>query len=251
MASIPAGGRSAWFAVSSALGFALRHVVVYVPLIVASAKTVRVVLADDHPFFLEGLRGMLAADGISVVGETTDGDGVAALARELSPDVVVMDLNMPGVSGVDAVRQIAATSPNVQVVVLTVSADEADVLEALAAGACSYLLKDTRADELVGSIRLASGGHAVLSRGVIAALVGPVRTGKRAAKSATGAELALTSRELEVIRLIAEGADNAAIGRELLISKHTVKQYVTNILEKLGVQSRVQAAVYAVREGLV
>jgi DNA-binding NarL/FixJ family response regulator len=209
------------------------------------------VLADDHPFFLEGLRGMLVADGISVVGETTDGDGVAALTRQLSPDVVVIDLNMPGASGVDVVRQITATNPDVQVVVLTVSADETDALEALAAGACSYLLKDTRADELVGSIRLACGGHAVLSRDVIGALIMRVRAGNRVVKSTVGKDLALTSRELEVLRLIAEGADNAAIGRELLISKHTVKQYVTNILEKLGVQSRVQAAVYAVRKGLV
>lgn len=231
--------------------FALRHVVVYVPLIVASDKTVRVVLADDHPFFLEGLRGMLAADGISVVGETTDGSDVVALTRKLTPDVVVIDLNMPGVSGVDAVRQIAATHPDVQVVVLTVSNDQADVLEALAAGACGYLLKDTRADELVSSIRLASGGHAVLSRDVIKALATRVQADNDAAERAGSDELALTARELEVIRLIAEGADNAAIGRELLISKHTVKQYVTNILEKLGVQSRVQAAVYAVRKGLV
>jgi NarL family two-component system response regulator LiaR len=212
---------------------------------------VRVVLADDHPFFLEGLRGMLVADGISVVGETTDGDGVAALTRQLSPDVVVIDLNMPGASGVDVVRQITATNPDVQVVVLTVSADETDALEALAAGACSYLLKDTRADELVGSIRLACGGHAVLSRDVIGALLMRVRAGNRVVKSTVGKDLALTSRELEVLRLIAEGADNAAIGRELLISKHTVKQYVTNILEKLGVHGRVQAAVYAVRKGLV
>jgi DNA-binding NarL/FixJ family response regulator len=212
---------------------------------------VRVVLADDHSFFLEGLRGMLVADGISVVGETTDGAGVAALTRQLSPDVVVIDLNMPGASGVDVVRQIAATNPDVQVVVLTVSADETDALEALAAGACSYLLKDTRADELVGSIRLACGGHAVLSRDVIGALLMRVRAGNRVVKSTVGKDLALTSRELEVLRLVAEGADNATIGRELLISKHTVKQYVTNILEKLGVQSRVQAAVYAVRKGLV
>jgi DNA-binding NarL/FixJ family response regulator len=212
---------------------------------------VRVLLADDHPFFLEGLRGMLVADGISVVGETTDGDGVVALTRQLSPDVVVMDLNMPGASGVDAVREITATNPDVQVVVLTVSADETDALEALAAGACSYLLKDTRADELVGSIRLACDGHAVLSRDVMGALLMRVRAGNRVVKSTVGKDLALTSRELEVLRLIAEGADNGAIGRELLISRHTVKQYVTNILEKLGVQSRVQAAVYAVRKGLV
>ncbi len=211
----------------------------------------RVVLADDHHFFREGLRGMLAADGMSVVGETTDGDGAVELARRLAPDVVVIDLHMPGASGIGALRRILTTSPDAQVVVLTVSADEADVLDALTAGACGYLLKDTRVDELVGAVRLAGGGHAVLSRDVVRALVARVRAGNDAAEQAGSDGLALTARELEVIRLIADGADNAAIGRELSISKHTVKQYVTNIFEKLGVQSRVQAAVFAVRKGLV
>lgn len=208
-------------------------------------------LADDHHFFREGLRGMLAADGMTVVGEATDGDGAVTVARNLEPDVVVMDLKMPNGSGIEALRQIVTACPSAQLVVLTVSADEADVLEALAAGACSYLLKDARADELVGGIRLAAGGHAVLSREVVRALVARVRTDNHAAELASGDEFGLTARELEVIRLIADGADNAAIGRELSISKHTVKQYVTNIFEKLGVNSRVQAAVYAVRRGLV
>jgi DNA-binding NarL/FixJ family response regulator len=214
-------------------------------------SALRVVLADDHHFFREGLRGMLAADGMAVVGEATDGAGAVTLARELAPDVVVIDLKMPNASGVDALRQIATASPDAQLVVVTVSADEVDVLEALAAGACGYLLKDTRADELVGAIRLAAGGHAVLSRDVLRALVARVRADSQTAEQARSEAPALTARELEVIRLIADGADNVAIGRELSISRHTVKQYVTNIFEKLGVQSRVQAAVYAVRQGLV
>jgi len=217
----------------------------------ASGHALRVVLADDHHFFREGLHGMLAADGMVVVGEASDGAGAIELTRELVPDVVVVDLNMPQVSGVDALRQIAMSSPDIHVLVLTVSADAADALQALAAGACGYLLKDTRADELVGAIRLAAGGHAVISREVARALVARVRTDAHAAEQGNDDALALTARELEVIRLIADGADNAAIGRELSISRHTVKQYVTNIFEKLGVQSRVQAAVYAVRKGLV
>lgn len=208
-------------------------------------------LADDHHFFREGLRGALIADGMDVVGEAPDGAGAVRLARELLPDVVVVDLNMPGSSGIDALRQISEVSPNAQLVVLTVSADEADALEALSAGACAYLLKDTRTDTLVGSIRLAASGHAVLSREVIRALVARVRADNNAAERARGVGLALTARELDVLRLIADGADNAAIGRELSISRHTVKQYVTNIFEKLDVNSRVQAAVYAVRKGLV
>lgn len=228
-----------------------RVLVVYFPHVKASGHALRVVLADDHHFFREGLHGMLAADGMIVVGEASDGAGAIELTRELVPDVVVVDLNMPRVSGVDALRQIAMSSPDIHVLVLTVSADAADALQALAAGACGYLLKDTRADELVGAIRLAAGGHAVISREVARALVARVRTDAHAAEQGNDDALALTARELEVIRLIADGADNATIGRELSISRHTVKQYVTNILEKLGVQSRVQAAVYAVRKGLV
>ena len=173
------------------------------------------------------------------------------MTRELAPDVVVIDLKMPEVSGIDAARQIAMASPDVKIVVLTVSADEADTLEALAAGACGYLLKDTRLEELVGAVRLAASGHAVLSSDVVRALATRVRAERRLAERVNNDGLALTARELEVLRLIVEGSDNAAIGRELSISKHTVKRYVTNIFAKLGVQSRVQAAVYAVRKGLV
>jgi two-component system nitrate/nitrite response regulator NarL len=224
---------------------------VYVPGVSNSADTLRVVLADDHHFFREGLRGMLAEDGITVVGEAADGDGAVALTRELSPDVVVIDLEMPGISGIDALRHILASSPETQVLVLTVSAEEADVLAALSAGACGYLLKDARPDHLVGGIRLVAGGHAVLSREVARALAAEVQSSTHSEEVQTGDSVALTARELEVIRLIADGADNAAIGLELSISRHTVKQYVTNILEKTETQSRVQAAVYAVRTGIV
>ncbi len=211
------------------------------------------VLADDHHFFREGLRGVLIDDGLAVVGEAVNGAEAVALTRELTPDVVVIDLNMPGSRGVDAIPRIIASSPGVEVVVLTVSADDEDVLEALSAGACSYLVKDTRTDELAGCIRQAAGGQAVLSREVAQTLT------SRALKNAldngaaeqTRATLpTLTDRETEVIRLLVAGADNATIGRELSISPHTVKQYMTNIFEKLEVNGRVQAAVYAVRAGL-
>ncbi len=225
-----------------------------------SDDTLRVVIADDHHFFREGLRGMLEAGGMEVVGEASDGNEVMALAHELAPDIVVLDLKMPGASGLDALRGIARTCPDVQTVVLTVSDDDADVLAALAAGACGYLLKDTHADRLADSIRQAAEGHMVLSGEIARALMGHVRAGAAAAQAGAEAEaevretedrLALTPREVSVLRLIAEGADNTAIGLELSISPHTVKQYVANIFEKLGVRSRVQAAVYAVRAGLV
>jgi DNA-binding NarL/FixJ family response regulator len=222
-----------------------------------SENTLRVVIADDHHLFREGLRGMLEAGGVEVVGEASGGNEAITLTQRLAPDVVVLDLKMPGVSGLDALRGIARTSPDVQMVVLTVSDDETDVLDALAAGACGYLLKDTRADRLADSIRQAAEGHMVLSAEIAQALMEHVRAGANAARAEaaevreTEDQLALTPREIEVLRLLAQGADNITIGLELSISPHTVKQYVTNIFEKLGVRSRVQAAVYAVRSGLV
>jgi DNA-binding NarL/FixJ family response regulator len=216
---------------------------------VESTTAPTVVLADDHHFFREGLRELLAADGMTVVGETDDGERAVILALELTPDVLVIDLKMPKASGVDALREIASARPDAQLVALTVSAEESDVLDALDAGACCYLLKDTRTDELVASIRLAAGGHAVLSRDVVHALTARARA-EGVASGTSGGAVSLTARELEVIKLIADGSDNAAIGRTLSISPHTVKQYVTNIFEKLDLQSRVQVAVFAVRNGL-
>jgi DNA-binding NarL/FixJ family response regulator len=214
-------------------------------------NALRVVLADDHHFFREGLRGMLETADMTVVGEATDGAEAVALAERLKPDVVVIDLNMPGASGAEALRRIAAVSPEARMVVLTVSDDEADVLDALQAGACGYILKDTRVDELVGGIRQTAGGQAVLSHEVMRTLVTRANPDNHAAEQSQSVIDALTTRELDVLRLIVDGADNAAIGLELSISRHTVKQHVTNIFEKLGVRSRVEAAVYAVRAGLV
>jgi DNA-binding NarL/FixJ family response regulator len=218
------------------------------------------VIADDHRLFRDGLRETLGEAGMEVVGEAADGAEAIALVRELAPDVVVLDLKMPGVSGLEALRQIEHHSADVQAVVLTVSLADADVLEALAAGACGYMLKDTQADRLADGVRQAAEGHMVLSSAVARALTARVRADTDAdaepSDGQAGAEptverAALTPREEEVLRLIAEGADNIAIGLALSISPHTVKQYVTNIFEKLGVRSRVQAAVYAVRAGLV
>jgi DNA-binding NarL/FixJ family response regulator len=211
----------------------------------------RVVLADDHHFFREGLRDVLRRERIAIVGEATDGLGAVSLACELTPDVVVIDLNMPGTSGVEPIRRIVEAVPGTQIVVLTVSADETDVLDALMAGAQGYLLKDTRVNDIAGAIRQAAAGQAVLSREAMRTLMARMPSEARRGESAAHAGPPLTERELDVLRLIAAGADNGAIGEALSISKHTVKQYVTNILEKLGLRSRVQAAVYAVRTGLV
>ena len=215
-----------------------------------STSSLRVLLADDHHFFREGLRAMLTEGGMTVVGEVDDGARAVRLARELSPDVVVIDLKMPGAPGLEAVREIAARQPSTRLVVLTVSSEERDAWEALGAGACCYLTKDTRGEELVGAIRLASVGHSVLPGELTRALVAHVHLPRGASVAGSDGHEELTAREREVLRLIAQGANNAAIGRELSISAHTVKQYVTNILKKLDVQTRVEAAVYAVRNGL-
>jgi DNA-binding NarL/FixJ family response regulator len=214
----------------------------------------RVVLADDHHFFREGLRGMLEAAGVSVVGEAKDGAQAVELAGELRPDLVVIDLDMPDTSGAEALHQIAAIGADVRTIVLSASAAEPDVLDALEAGACGYILKDTRPEDLIDGICHRADSQVVLSRAVARQLVGRASPRYNAAGKARGRakELpALTARERDVLRLIVRGADNIAIGLELSISRHTVKQHVTNIFEKLNVHSRVEAAVYAVRTGLV
>lgn len=188
---------------------------------------------------------------MAVVGEARDGSQAARIARGVKPDVVVLGMNMQGASGAQAVREILAANADVRVVVVTASADGEDAVEALGAGACSHLAKDMPAEELAAGIRHAAAGSAVLSRGAMRALVDHVSAGGQAGSEERAAIRTLTPREVEVLRLIVEGADNVAIGRELSISPHTVKHYVTSILEKLGVHSRVEAAVRAVRGGLV
>ncbi|MGH2912821.1 MAG: response regulator [Solirubrobacteraceae bacterium] len=212
--------------------------------------TLSVLLADSQPFFRNGLRGMLETAGMSIVGEATTGVEAIMLAGEFKPDVVVIDLSMPEAPAGRALRQIATASPDSRIVVLTGSSDEPDVLEAFQAGASGFLFKSTRVDELVDGIRQAARGQAVLSHDAMRTLVS--RTPEDPKESGSSPKQpSLTSRELDVLRLIVEGADNVAIGLELSISRHTVKQHVTNIFEKLEVRTRVEAAVYAVRAGLV
>ena len=167
-------------------------------------NALRVVLADDHHFFREGLRGMLESAGVSVVGEARDGAEAVALAAELKPDVVVIDLDIPDAAGAEALRRIATASPEARVVVLTASAEEAEVLEALEAGACSYILKDTQADELVGGIRQTAVGQVVLSREIVRALVKRASPNEEAANRSQPVvdRPALTTREMDVLRLI-------------------------------------------------
>lgn len=196
---------------------------------------------------------MLESAGVSVVGEAKDGAEAVALANELEPDLIVLDLDMSDTPSADALHSISTTSPQVRMVVLTATLEEADVLAALNAGACGYILKSTPADELIDCIRRTAGSHVVLSQEVVRALTRRQSPDNHAAKQTRPDPngLELTTREKDVLRLVVDGADNAAIGLELSISRHTVKQHVTNIFEKLDVHSRVEAAVFAVRAGLV
>jgi two-component system nitrate/nitrite response regulator NarL len=211
-----------------------------------------VLLADDHHFFREGLRDMLETAGVRVVGEARDGIEAVALAGELQPDLVVIDLDMTKTVGAEALQRLADASPQTKTVVLTTSAGDVDVIEALQAGACGYILKDTQPEELIDGIRQTAGSQVVLSREVVRVLVKHTNANNHPPEQARSVSdrPALTPREQDVLRLIVEGADNAAIGLELSISRHTVKQHVTNIFEKLSVRTRVEAAVHAVRSGL-
>jgi DNA-binding NarL/FixJ family response regulator len=209
----------------------------------------RVVLADDHHFSREGLREMLEADGLEVVGEAANGEEVARLVGSLAPDVVVLDLRMPGPTVDVTIRRIAKADASVRIAVLTVSAEESDVHAALAAGAHSYLLKETPAAQLVGAIRQTAAGSTVLAGVSMHTLIASTEELPELRAELSAPEL--SARESQVLKLIIEGADNAEIGSELSISRHTVKQHVTNILQKLGVRTRVQAAVRAIKDELV
>jgi len=207
----------------------------------------RVLVVDDHAFYRSGLRSMLGSEGL-VVTEAASGAAAVEAVRRDAPDVVLMDLHMPGMSGVDATRLLRDAAPRVPVVMLTVSADDRDVVAAVRAGARGYVLKDAAVEEIVASVRAAVAGDAWISPRVTGALLARLDQGR--APLDAPATVAFTERERDVLRLIAAGKDNAAIGRELYISSGTVRKCVSSILSKLDVDSRVEAAVYAVRRGL-
>jgi DNA-binding NarL/FixJ family response regulator len=211
----------------------------------------RVVLVDDHDLFRTGLVNLLTEQGVHVVGEAGSGDAAVRLVQELAPDVVVMDLNMPGITGVEATREIATVAPRTRVVVLTISVDDSDVVDAVMAGACGYLLKDSSVHQLISGIRAAAGGESLISPQIASKVLRLLRAQGASTRQADRLSGALSERELDVLKLIAIGKDNAEIARDLFISPKTVKNHISNILMKLQIQNRIQAAVYAVRSGLV
>jgi DNA-binding NarL/FixJ family response regulator len=211
----------------------------------------RVLLVDDHDLFRTGLRNLLDEQGgIHVIGEGANGSEAVRLVRELAPDVVVMDLNMPAMSGVEATRHITALSPLTRVIVLTISDEDGDVMDAIVAGACGYLLKDASITEVVTGIRAAAVGTSLISPTIASKVLQRVRASTADTEMAEAIRTELSDRELQVLKLIANGKDNAEIAGELVISPKTVKNHISNILMKLQIQNRIQAAVYAVRSGL-
>jgi two-component system nitrate/nitrite response regulator NarL len=200
--------------------------------------------------FRTALRQLLEENGpLRVVGEAATGEGAVAQVREHAPDVVVMDLAMPGLGGVEATRLIIDEAPHTSVVVLTVSEEASDVVDAIVAGACGYLLKSASIDELIAGIRAAAAGDALISPGIAGRLLTHVR--EQAAPASPSPTTQLSARELDVLKLVAEGKDNAEIAAALFISPKTVKNHISNILMKLQISNRIQAAVYAVRRGIV
>ncbi|MEA2384326.1 MAG: hypothetical protein QOH72_4297 [Solirubrobacteraceae bacterium] len=212
---------------------------------------IRVAIADDHAVVRQGLRTFLELqDGMDVVGEAADGEEAVALVERTAPDVLLLDLVMPRVDGLEAIARIRACAPATRILVLTSFADDHTVLPAVRAGAAGYLLKDVQPPELAGAIRTVHAGEALLAPAVATMLVEQLAAEDGAGGARTTAHGHLTPRELEVLAELARGRANKAIAFDLGVSERTVKTHVSNILGKLGVSDRTQAAVYAVEHGL-
>ncbi len=205
----------------------------------------RILIADDHSVVRQGLRMFLGSDPeLEIVGEARNGAEAVALVRELQPDVVLMDLLMPVMDGITAIAAIRRQTPGTEVVALTSVLEDASVVDAVRAGAIGYLLKDTEAHDLRRAIKAAAAGQVQLSPQAATRLLREVRTPEKITEPLTG-------REEAVLRLLAQGQSNKEISQALNIAEQTVKTHVSHILDKLGVPSRTQAALYAIRSGLV
>jgi DNA-binding NarL/FixJ family response regulator len=214
-------------------------------------ESLRVLIVDDHDLFRTGLRNLLEEQDVVIVGEAATGAEAVQIVRERAPDVVVMDLNMPGMGGVEATRHISGIAPLTRVVMLTISDQDSDVMDAILSGACGYLLKDASIQELMAGIHAAARGESLISPTIAAKVLQRVRATSTQPAIADTIRSELSDREIEVLKLIANGKDNALIAAELHISPKTVKNHISNILMKLQIDNRIQAAVYAVRSGIV
>ena len=211
--------------------------------------SVRLMLADDHRLLREGLRRTLTEEGFDVVGEAGDGEEAVQLAGELRPDLILMDVTMPRLDGVEATRQITAAMPEIAVVMLTMHADKSVVTEALKAGARGYLVKDCSTDEIVKTLREAASTDAVLSPDIASAMLTEVQAMDPV--PAEESDQIVTKREIEVLQLIADGCSTPEVGERLFISQKTVKNHLASIYHKLDARDRTQAVLQAVRMGIV
>ena len=219
---------------------------------VPTEPPIRVLLADPHALFRRGVRMVLDEQAdIEVVAECADGLEAVDRIAELVPDLVLIDVRMPGLSGIEATRRARSLVPNVKFAILTVSEDDEDLFAAVRAGATGYLLKEVSIEELPAAVRSVARGQSLLSPSMATRLLAEFNALSRRVEEQRGTAPRLSDRELEVLRLVARGLSNKDIAAELVIAENTVKNHVRNILEKLQLRSRMEAAMYAVREKLV
>ncbi|MDE0804583.1 MAG: response regulator transcription factor [Acidimicrobiales bacterium] len=218
-----------------------------------SSDPIRVMICDDHALFRRGLIMVLEAeDDIEVVGEAEDGRDAVERVADIVPDVVLMDVRMPEIDGIEATRLIADEAPSAKILMLTVSDEENDLYEAIKAGATGYLLKEISIEEVASAVRAVVSGQSLISPSMASKLLTEfTNLAKRADERTSVPTPRLTERELEVLRLVAQGMSNREIAGELYISENTVKNHVRNILEKLHLHTRMEAVMYAVREKLL
>jgi DNA-binding NarL/FixJ family response regulator len=212
------------------------------------AVTIRLMLADDHRMLREGLRRSMADQGFDVVGEARDGEEAVQLADDLQPDVILMDVTMPEMDGVEATRQIKKNRPGVRIVMLTMHADQEVLASAIRAGASGYLVKDCSTEEIASAVRMAASGETALSPQLAASMLDEVR---KLDQPANEEDRVITKREEEVLQHIADGCSTPEVAERLFISQKTVKNHLASIYQKLDARDRTQAVLQAVRMGIV
>ncbi|HVL33290.1 MAG TPA: response regulator transcription factor [Actinomycetota bacterium] len=219
----------------------------------SSSEPIRVLIADDHALFRRGIVIVLEQEtDIVVVGEAGDGTEAVQIVQETMPDVVLMDVRMPRRGGIESTQQIKEVAPHTKILMLTISDEEADLYDAIKAGASGYLLKEISIEEVADAIRAVNAGQSMISPSMASKLLTEFATiVKKTDEKPVATQPRLTDREMEVLKLVAKGRNNRDIAKELFISENTVKNHIRNILEKLHLHSRMQAVVYAVREKLL